>query len=99
MMAFDPSRSILRQQSVAAVFQNFDHDITNIREEMSFTSHSTPSTSPSPVTALHAITVQCLPLIDSSFSCNASSISCNDMAPGRSCLFANINKDAPASFW
>lgn len=74
------------------------HAIINILAPMSPTVQSIPSASPSPVTALHATILQCRFLNCSEPRPRTSAISTAPSAPARSCLFANTNKDAPASF-
>lgn len=75
------------------------YDIINILDAISLTNQSIPSTSPCPVIAEHENIDQCRPLIASSSNCRSFEISSTDSAPPRSCLFANISKLAPASFY
>lgn len=69
-----------------------------MRLAMSRTSQSIPSTSPSPVTALHDTMFQWRVENCSERSSSASAISADDSAPGRSCLLAKMRSVAPASF-
>lgn len=67
-----------------------------MREEISSTIQETPSASPSPLTALQATIDQCLFAIESNANISLISSQVND--PGKSCLLASINREAPASF-
>jgi hypothetical protein len=66
---------------------------------MSSTSQSKPSCRPSPDIALQPRIFQCRPEMSSLRRSRASAICSKLSAPPRSCLFANISRLDPASFY
>ena len=70
-----------------------------MRDAMSFTIQSIPSTNPFPVTALHGWISQWCDLNKSDCNSKCSAICSPDKAPAKSCLFAKTRSDGYFLLW